>query len=266
MTYKLGAAMLCLMALAACSQQAQLSGGAKMMEAAAPAAARAAKSSAMLAYEHSIEVDAQEKQVPQLFASAQQMCAANTEDACVVLEARISAGEGAHATLKFRAKAAGIAKLIEGLSKQAEVAKRSSVAEDLAAPIGDANKKLQMLKDYRAKLEALQGRATADVDSLIKLTRELAQVQSEIEALSGSYAKMMERIETEILTVHIRSERNKSFWRPIASAASEFGSNLSSGVASTFVAVAFLLPWAVLLFILGFGLRKLWRRLRKPAK
>ncbi len=264
MNYKLGAAMLCLMALAACSQPHSNSGGAKMMDMAAPPETRAAKPSSFLAYEHSIDIDAQEKQVPQLFASAQQMCAAATADACVVLESRISSGEGAHATLKFRAKAAGISKLIEGLSKQAEVANRSSVAEDLAAPIGDANKKLQMLKDYRTKLEALQGRATADVESLIKLTRELAQVQSEIESLSGSQAKMMERVETEILTVNIKSERNKSFWHPITSAATDFGSNLSSGVASTIVAVAFMLPWAVLLFILGFGLRKLWRLLRKP--
>jgi hypothetical protein len=260
------AALVCLAVLAACSQHPGSSGGAKLLEAPAPAAAPATKSAALLAYEHSIEVDAQEKQVPQLFASAQQMCAADTDNACVVLESRISAGEGAHANLKFRAKGAGIAKLIDGMSKQAEILNRSSVAEDLAAPIGDANKKLQMLKDYRTKLEALQGRATADVESLIKLTRELAQVQSEIEALSGTQAKMMERVETEILTVHIQSVRNKSLWRPIANAGSEFGSNLSSAAASTIVATAFILPWAVFLLLAGWGIRKLWRLWRKPSK
>ena len=260
------AALVCLTALGACSRHPEYSGGAKLMDARARAETRAAKPAALLAYEHLIEVDAQEKQVPQLFASAQQMCVANTDDSCVVLESKISAGEGAHATMKFRARAAGIAKLIDGLSKQAEVLNRSSVAEDLAAPIGDANKKLQMLKDYRAKLEALQGRATADVDALIKLTRELAQVQSEIEALSGTQAKMMERVETEILTVHIQSLRNKSLWRPIGSAASEFGSNLSSGASSTIVATAFILPWAVFLLLAGWGIRKLWRLWRKPSK
>jgi hypothetical protein len=260
------AALVCVLALGACSRDPGYAGGAKLAEAPAAAVGRSAKPSAMLAYEHSIEVEAQEKQVPQLFASAQQMCTANAEDACVVLESRISAGEGAHATLKFRAKSAGIARLIDGLSKQAEVRNRSSLAEDLAAPIGDANKKLQMLKDYRAKLEALQGRATADVDSLIKLTRELAQVQSEIEALSGRQAKMMERVETEILTVHIQSAISKSLWRPIGKAASEFGSNLSSGAASTIVATAFILPWAVFLLLAAWGIRKLWRLWRRPSK
>jgi TolA-binding protein len=217
-----------------------------------------------LAYEHSIGVEAPEDKIAPMSEAVQAACRAATAESCAILEARITTGEYASAQLRFRATAKGVQKLIEVLSAQGEIASRSTTAEDLAGPIEDHAKKLAMLTDYRAKLEALRTRSNADVDSLIKLTRELAQVQGEIESLSGSQAQLVQRVETELLNVSISSHNSRSFWSPIAASASDFGENLAEAIATFITAIAYLLPWA-LLVVAGIWAWRRWRRRRKAA-
>lgn len=232
--------------------------------AAAPRPEAPASANRYLAYEHSVGIEAPEDKIGPLFEAAQAACRAATAESCAILEARISTGDYASAQLRFRATAKGVQKLIEVLAADGEVSSRSTTAEDLAGPIEDNAKKLRMLTDYREKLEALRTRSSADVDSLIKLTRELAQVQGEIESLTGSQAHLVQRVETEILTVSISSNRSPSFWRPIADSASEFSGNLSEAIATFITGIAYLLPWMLLLVAGIWGWRK-WRRRRRAA-
>lgn len=215
-----------------------------------------------LAYEHTIGIETGADKIAPLFDAVQSACLAAVTESCAILEARITKGEYASASLKFRAKASGIRKLVEVLSAQGEVESQSTTAEDLAGPIEDNAKRIAMLTDYRTKLEALRNRGTADMDTLIKLTRELAQVQSEIEALTGSQAQLVQRVETEILNVSIRSSNRPSFMSPIAEAASDFGGNLSEAIGVVIIVVAFLLPWS-LVVALGIWI---WRKLRRRRK
>jgi hypothetical protein len=215
-----------------------------------------------LAYEHSIGIETPDDKIAPMFEAAQAACRAATAESCAILEARISTGEYASAQLRFRATAAGVQNLIQVLSAEGEIASRSTTAEDLAGPIEDNAKKLAMLTDYRSKLEALRARSTAEVDSLIKLTRELAQVQSEIEGLTGSQAQLMQRVETEILNVSISSHHSRSFWSPVGDSASDFGENLSEAIATFITGVAYLLPWVLLLIVAIW----VWRKLRKRRK
>lgn len=218
-----------------------------------------------LAYQHSISVDTGERQVAAIFEVAQATCRDAVADSCVVLESQITTGRTVSASLKFRAKPGGIQKLIAALAKQGEISARATSAEDLASPIEDATKKLAMLNDYRSKLEALLGRANSDVDALIKLNRELAQVQSELEAMTGKHAHLMQRVETEILNVSISSVSNQSFWRPIMAAITDFSASFSQGISFAITSIAYLIPWGIALLFLIWVSRKLWRR-RKPHR
>jgi hypothetical protein len=218
-----------------------------------------------LAYEHSVQIDTEERKVAAIYEAAKATCREASIDLCTVLESRINTGRAAFASLKFPAKPSGIRKLISALGKQAEITDQSTSAEDLAGPIEDSAKKLGMLNDYRTKLEALRDRASNDVDALIKVNRELAQVQSELEAIAGKQAHLVQRVETEILRFTIRSDRNQSFWRPIALAMSDFGTNLSQGVSIAISGIAYLIPWAFVFGVAAWAGRKLWRR-RKQLK
>ena len=247
--------LILLTAVAGCSRKEESGSFAEVSS--APASANAKR---YLAYQHAIHVDTEEHKIAAVYEAAQAACREAASDLCTVLESRISTGRSASASLKFRAKPDGIRKLIAVLGNQAEVIDQSTTAEDLASPIEDTAKKLKMLNDYRAKLESMLGRANNDVDALIKINRELAQVQSEIEAETGAHAHLMQRVETEILDVSIGSVQNRSFWRPIALSAADFGTNLSSGVSIAITGTAYLIPWVFLLGLVVWGGRRLWRR------
>jgi cytochrome c-type biogenesis protein CcmH/NrfF len=251
--------VLLVLLLSGCSRDNSLVAGAP---GAAPVPEAAASANKYLAYEHTIAVDAEADKIGPVFESAQAACRAAASDSCAILEAQVTRGEHASAKLKFRATAKGVRDLIAMLSAQGEVASRSTSAEDLAGPIEDTAKKIAMLTDYREKLEALRGRSSADVDSLIKLTRELAQVQSELESLTGSQAALIQRVETEILNVSISSYNSRSFWSPIGNSVSDFGENLSEAIATFITALPYLIPW-VLLLIFGIWI---WRKLRKRKR
>jgi hypothetical protein len=260
MTRHVFALLVLLFSAVGCSQNPEhMSAGVGAASEAKPAAT----ANRHLAYEHTLAIEADDDKIAPLFDAVQAACLAAVTESCAVLEARIARGEYASASLKFRASAAGIRKLIEVLSAEGEIASRSTTAEDLAGPIEDSAKKLAMLNDYRAKLEALRDRSSADVDSLIKLTRELAQVQSEVESLTGSHAQLVQRVETEILNVGISSFHNQSFWSPIGNSTSDFAENLSEAIAMFITSLAYLLPW-VLLAILAIWIWRKWRNRKKP--
>ena len=117
-----------------------------------------------------------------------------------------------------------------------------------------------MLKDYRSKLEALRDRAGNDIDSLIKVNKELAQVQSELEAVTGNHAHLMQRVETEILNVSIHSVQNQAFWRPITLAITDFGGNFSQGISIAITGIAYLIPWGLFVLFVVWAGRRLWLR------
>jgi hypothetical protein len=216
-----------------------------------------------LAYEHSMLIETEENKVAAIYKTAQATCREAASELCTVLESQISTGKYVAASLKFRAKASGIRLLIAALSQQAEVTNQSTTAEDLAGPIEDGTKKLAMLHDYRSKLEALRGRASGDIDALIKVNHELAQVQSELEAKAGEQAHLMQRVDTETLRVSIGSQQNLSFWHPISTAFDNFGGNLAQGASTAITGIAFLIPWGLLLLVFVWAGRKLWRRWKR---
>ena len=213
-----------------------------------------------LAYQHAIEIDTQESKVSTIYEAAMAACRAAPDELCTLLESHISTGRLASASLRFRAKPNGIAKLIAALGKQADITDQSTKAEDLARPMQDGEKKLAMLTTYRAELEELRNHAGNSVDALIKLNHELAEVQSQLETAAGTQTYLLQRVQTETLDVTIRSERNQSFWRPISLATSDFGGNLSQGVSTAITGTAYLIPWAILIGLAVWIARAFWRR------
>ena len=221
-----------------------------------------------LAYRHTLAVDVAEDKVVPVFEAGQAACRAMVAEQCTVLNARVTGPateqargrQAATATLTMRALPAAIPKLRAAFASQGVVSRQATSAEELAGPLQDGARKLALLTDYRAKLEALRVRAANDIDSLIKVNRELAEVQAELEAAAGNQAALQQRVDTELLEVTIDSASHQPFWRPIAGSVDAFGANLSQGTALAISGVAWLLPWAVLLGFVGWIVRKLWRR------
>ena len=229
-----------------------------------PQAQAADQRSQYLAYEHSIQLDAEEQKVAALHEAARAACAQDVANHCVVLQSSVSSGRAVSASLQLRAKAEGVRKIIALLAQQGGVINQSTRAEDLVRPIGDAEKKLAMLTDYRTRLESLREKAGANIDALIKVNQQLAEVQGQIEAMTGQRAHLLQRVETETLAIRINSVESRAFFKPVAMALSGFGREFSTALAGAITAVAYLVPFGALFLIFMWVLLKLWRRWRKP--
>lgn len=227
----------------------------------APSAAPAAEArDKYLAYEHTIAIEADEGQVKPLLNKLVAACEADRENGCSILSSAVEGGRYEGASLRLRAKTAGVNKLLALAASGGELARQETRVEDLARPVADNAKRLEMLRAYQQKLNELERRPALDADALIKLSKEQASVQADLEEASGQNAHLMTRVNLDILNVQIQSRSRQAFWTPIGQAFGEFKSNLSSGIASTVTGVAYLLPWLLVLSLCWWLGRKLWKR------
>ncbi len=219
-----------------------------------------------LAYEHMLVVDTREDKLADSFKLVTDACAADRENQCTVLHSEISHGDYNRASIRMRVKPAGVDALANLAAGSGDVVRRSTNVEDLAKTIADTNKRVAILTTTRDRLLELEERGAEDIESLIKITTELTKVQAELEQATGQSAYQRQRVDMDILNIQIVVEAGRSFWSPIIDALSSFGQNLSEGLADTIYAIAYLLPWLVLIFFVGYILRKLWGRSRSIQK
>jgi len=224
-----------------------------------------------IAYEQYISVSTEPGRIGATHRALQASCEqAAAAEQCVILESELRGSDATSAFLKLRATTAGVARLMNELTAKATLTMQQLRGEELAAPIGDARKRLQLSIDYRSRLEALAGnlgnKSGADLDSLVRLNHELAQVQSQIETASGELARLQERVATRILTVQIDSIGPSRVWAPLGDAFADFGHDLAGATGALITFLAYALPWCIVLAGAVWGLLK-WRahRARRAA-
>ena len=213
-----------------------------------------------LAYEHSVSVDTGEDEAKRLYEKLITTCKTDAANECTVLDSRITTGRNVSANIKIRSKPEGIQGLIKLVSSTGDVINQGTHVEDLARPIVDNAKRLDMLKSYQARLLKLEREAGRDVDSLIKISKELSTVQSQLEQATGENAHLLARVNLDILNIYIGTRLNRSFWSPVGDALSDFASNLSRAISSVVTGLAYGLPWLVVIAIFVVLGRKFWRR------
>lgn len=218
-----------------------------------------------LAYEHTVRMQVPTGEVIKVHSKVQQACAEAGASGCVVLESRIESGRNTSAFLKLRAEPTAVRKLMASFGELGEIASQSTEAEDLAEPIADGQKALAMKLEYRGRLETLLSKASTDVDSLIKVNKELAAVQSEIDTLTGRNAFLKKRTTTEVLSLTISPSLLGSAWGSLTDLASGINRNLADGTLSAISTVAFVIPWIALLLAITYVIVLLRRRRRSRA-
>ena len=248
-------------AVAGCSssdQSAGFSGDAEL------AFSRFAKErdSEFLAYEHTLVVDTSEDKLADSFKSITDACAADRENQCTVLHSEINHGDFNRASIRMRVKPDGVGALATLAAGSGDVVRRSTNVEDLAKTIANIDKRIAILTTTRDRLLELEERGADDIESLIKITTELTKVQAQLEQAMGQSAYQRQRVDMDILNIQLVVEAGRSFWSPIGHSLSSFGQNLSDGLADTIYAIAYLLPWSLLILIVGYLLRKIWKRSR----
>lgn len=252
-----------LLMLAACSRAPNLAGadGAKpmpQMEMTPPPPAQARGK--FLAYEHHVAIDTERGKVKALLDQLSAACTADRDNLCTLMSSSVQGGQEEHAELAVRTKPAGVSKLLALAASGGEVASQETSVQDLGRAVMDNAKRLEMLRTYQQKLQDLERKGGGGVDGLIKLSKELADVQSELEAATGENVALMERINLDVLRVSISTRHQQTFSGPIRRAVGDFASNLSEGIAGFVTGLAYLLPWSLLVLGVFWLGRKMWRR------
>jgi len=173
-----------------------------------------------LAYKHDISITLEKSKLAKVFKSVIDTCTADTEHNCIIMESQLTGGDYAYGIVRLRVSPKGVPKYRKLAADEGDVASETTEAEDLTDAVVDTEKRLEMLASYQAKLKELEKNPNIDIESLIKIASEIAEVQTQIE---------------------------------LSEALSSFVSDLSEGLAILITASAYLLPWLIVIgFIVGF--------------
>lgn len=220
------------------------------------------KRAAWVAYEHDIELEVPAERMRQVSDAVRQACAALPARGCTLLEASIRSGAMAGATVRMRVVPEGVDKVLRALDERGKVVSQSSRGEDLAEPVQDGERNLAMLTGYRDQLQMLARQRALEAEALIKLHRELAEVQSQIDKAATSQAQLRRRVDTELLTVAMHEHATAGQGDKVRQAVEDFSDDLLHGVAMLITFVASTIPFA----LAGIAGYFVWRRLRASRR
>lgn len=214
-----------------------------------------------LAYEHTVSIETSKDLLPTRLREVEAACNADRPSACTILDVSLSSQQDLpHGSIRMRLAPAGLEPIITLASKDAKVTGRSTHAEDLAEPVADNERQLALLTLHRDRLtEIMKGKL--NVDQLITVSKELATVQSQIDARSTERANLQRRIDTDLLTINfsLPMQVYAADQSPVMDALRSFGSNFREAVGMVIRFLAVLLPWLVIILPGLFLLRLFWR-------
>ncbi|SHF98494.1 protein of unknown function [Microbulbifer donghaiensis] len=255
--------------LAACEQRSY--DEAALAEPAAPRGSAALKvadiqreRSKYLAYTHHVSIEYPVRELESRYEALLKWCAEDDKYQCTLLDSRLNTSNYVSGHIQVRLLPEGVSTVLEVAAEGAATTGQATSIEDLGDAIVDNQKRLEMLRDYRARLEVLSKKSTDDVEALVKVASELAQVQSDLEFAEGKRSRLLQRVQMDEVNIQFSALAQKSFTQPIGNAFRSFGSRLSQGIADAVTAVAYLLPWTLLLLVFLYVARLVWVRVRRP--
>jgi len=167
----------------------------------------------------------------------------------------------------IRAEPGWLATFRDGLEADAEnaggeVTSSSQSAEDLTRPILDTQARLDAQVQLRERLTGLLDRQGANIEELIRVERELARVNGDIESATAQLRAMRARVSMSIADLTYQSEIrpiSQSTVNPVGEAVRDFAGIVLGGLAVMIRLIAGVLPWLILV-IPAIWLLARWRR------
>jgi len=251
----IGLAFLTTLAISACSRNDLARSGVALS-----AELRQDQEHGTLSREHHVTVEVPETELDMRFQHLADRCKADSAHHCTILQSDVSTGQFASGLIKLRIDPDAVEELIAFAASLGKLEHRSTKVEDLAEAIQDTRSRVDMLTNYRKQLLELQAKAATNVDAAIKIASELSTVQGSLEKASGEAAFQVKRTTTEVVTILLSVREQKAFWRPIGESFRDFFGNLSTGISQAITAVAYILPWLLVVIPGLYLVRFLWRR------
>lgn len=227
----------------------------------APAVVQVQQRGDTLAYEHSVSIELDGQLIPKRLREIESACATSKPVECTVLEVGLRSHKDVFGgTIRMRIAPSGVDSTIEAASQGGKLTSRSTEAEDLAQPIADTQRKLALMTTHRDRLTEIMKSKELKVEQLITVSKELATVQTDIDALSTEQAQLRRRVDTDLLTINLSPPEGtyQAQQTPIRDALKFFGSTFREAVGNVISFIAVVLPWLVIILPGLFLLRAFW--------
>jgi hypothetical protein len=253
--------MLLVVGLAGCAKHA----GEMAADASAAGAAVASPEGAMLAYEHTLDIQLASAQIGTRVKQIADACQSGKFGDCAVLQVGQEGGERPSGSIRVRVAPKGVEPLITLAGEGGEVSSRKTQAEDLAQQVADTALTKARLEKEHQRLLAYQDSKDIKMADLLVLTQRLSEIEAGVEQASREAANQRRRIDTQLVTMNFNTpygQRNRS---AIGEALSDSGNILTESVAFLIRAVAALLPVTLVGGFCVWIVLKLLRRRRRRA-
>jgi len=143
---------------------------------------------------------------------------------------------------------------------------RGVEAEDLSKKIVDTAAKVRGKEVLSQRLLALLQKRDGKVGELVEAERAYAQAQEELDAARSWLAEMRGRVAMSKIEIHYQGNAPaaSSAWRPLRDAFGSAGEVLGTSVARLVTVALAVMPWALVLALIVWLLRRRGWRLRLP--
>lgn len=245
--------LLGLLFVVGCSHKTVAEGGASV-------SGEVSRQGAYLAYEHTVSIEVASDAINSRVEAVRAACVEERFGSCSVLRIDSSSGKYPSGGLSLRVVPAGVEPLVALGSDGGRVGYRQTRAEDLAEAVADVARQKQLLELQRDKLAEFQSRADLTVGDAISLTRELAQIETSLAALTDTANNQIRRIETNLLTLTFSAGTPVSRWDNLGEAIGDSADSFAEGAFDLITMLAYGTPFLLIAFPLALAWRWLWRR------
>lgn len=271
----------CVLALTACNQAPE-SPPMRLLAQAAPAVALATRAEPQqqsidasddasprrqLAVRHDLQLRTDAGAIEAAHRSAQNACA---EAGCELLSSQLLRDDDqqpSRASLEARVSPDHAAALLARLIVLGTVARHETSSEDKTDEVIDVEARLRNMAAFRDHLRVLMNRSGAKLAEAMEVERELVRVQSELDSLASrrkALASLTGKVRI-VLTISAQpAVLEAGTWAPLQEAVIGSGRVLARSLANLISLTAAVLPWLVVVPLLGLAVRA-WRRRRRRA-
>jgi len=222
----------------------------------APFEGEKSKSGAMLAYEHSLDIDLDGDAIAPRIQAVRAACVGASFGPCNVLGLTESNRGG---SLTVRIAPEGVARLTALASEGGKIASRRTRAEDIGRAVHDTQRDRDELEAYAKRLDELAARKDLSVSDLIALSREQAGVAEKRRSLEATSATQQNRLDTNLLTLEFR-DRDYVGRGALGGLWENTVEQTKEGIGEAIPMLGYSLPFLVLAFPLALLWWWLWRR------
>jgi Domain of unknown function (DUF4349) len=218
-----------------------------------------------IAVQHKLEVASSDEKLQAAWDAVIRFCGTL---ACEVTASRITARSGrssASGSIALRVVPQDFPKLLTQVEKQGNIVQHSTLSEDKTTQVVDTEARLKNLTAYRDSLRAMLSRPGLNIKDSMEIEEKLTDVQSDLDGetrkrkiLANETERVAVEIEFRVKDAGSRRHRFAPLWAAVAQA----GETMAESLGSVITFVVFMIPWILLLFLVAWLIRLLWRKRR----